>query len=405
MENILFVCIGNGKIIGDSLGPLIGTVLEKNKRLIQNNVKIDVIGTFENPILYYNVEEFIKNIDSQDYSEIVIIDSALGSKENIGKVMKENNIDESLYSKTLEYVLLNGIYDEKYLNEYKDIIFNDNDNFENIITTFLPKGYTGKEINYIFELSDKNINILKEIDYVDIKKYYKYKNFDVSKINRYNNYKDKTNYSYENVITYVNINIDIPYYETTNQIDNPDDLLVLVNKYFYLPSNYKPKDLDYIDGAYGNKVPIRSVLKEDFLSFQQKAKEEINVTFMPTTAFREESFQKTLYDNYVNNYGTIQADTFSARPGYSEHQTGLAMDLKNISLNSSLRLTDENYAWLEKNAYKYGFIIRYPKNKEFITGYQFENWHIRYVGKDNAKIIYENNLTLEEYIDLYKKTY
>lgn len=321
------------------------------------------------------------------------------------KVMKENNIDESLYSKTLEYVLLNGIYDEKYLNEYKDIIFNDNDNFENIITTFLPKGYTGKEINYIIELSDKNINILKKIDYVDIKNYYKYKNFDVSKINRYNNYKDKTNYSYENVITYVNINIDIPYYETTNQIDNPDDLLVLVNKYFYLPSNYKPKDLDYIDGAYGNKVPIRSVLKEDFLSFQQKAKEEINVTFMPTTAFREESFQKTLYDNYVNNYGTIQADTFSARPGYSEHQTGLAMDLKNISLNSSLRLTDENYAWLEKNAYKYGFIIRYPKNKEFITGYQFENWHIRYVGKDNAKIIYENNLTLEEYIDLYKKTY
>lgn len=87
LENILFVCIGNGKIIGDSLGPLIGTVLEKNKRLIQNNVKIDVIGTFENPILYYNVEEFIKNIDSQGYSEIVIIDSALGSKENIGKVM------------------------------------------------------------------------------------------------------------------------------------------------------------------------------------------------------------------------------------------------------------------------------------------------------------------------------
>ena len=87
LENILFVCIGNGKIIGDSLGPLIGTVLEKNKRLIQNNINIDVIGTFENPILYYNVEEFIKNIDSQDYSEIVIIDSALGSKENIGKVM------------------------------------------------------------------------------------------------------------------------------------------------------------------------------------------------------------------------------------------------------------------------------------------------------------------------------
>lgn len=90
LKNILFVCIGNGKIIGDSLGPLIGTVLERNKKLLENSSNIynvDILGTFENPILYYNVEEFIKNIDSQDYSEIVIIDSALGSKENIGKVM------------------------------------------------------------------------------------------------------------------------------------------------------------------------------------------------------------------------------------------------------------------------------------------------------------------------------
>ena len=65
------------------------------------------------------------------------------------------------------------------------------------------------------------------------------------------------------------------------------------------------------------------------------------------------------------------------------------------------RLTDDNYKWLENNAYKYGFIIRYPKDKEFITGYEFENWHIRYVGNEAAKIIHDNNLTLEEYVDLY----
>ena len=127
---------------------------------------------------------------------------------------------------------------------------------------------------------------------------------------------------------------------------------------------------------------------------------ELNINLMPTTAFRDEAFQRTLYTNYVNKEGVDKADTYSARPGYSEHQTGLSIDLKNTAL-SNVRLSDENYDWLENNAYKYGFIIRFPKNKEDITLYQFENWHIRYVGKDAAKTIYENKLTLEEYIDLY----
>lgn len=320
-------------------------------------------------------------------------------------IMKENNIDEKYYSKTLEYVLLNGIYDEKYLNEYKDIDFNNEDNFESILTTFLPKGYKGKEINYILKLSDKNIDILKSKDYKDISNYYQYKNFDASKIERYNDYKTLSDESYQNVITMVNINIDLPYYSDTKMVENADDVLVLVNKYNYLPKGYKPSDLDYLDGAYGNKVPIRKIIKESFLALQESAKNEINITLMPTTAFREENFQETLYNNYVKSYGKSDADTFSARPGYSEHQTGLAIDLKNIAIKGNIRLTDENYDWLENNAYKYGFVVRFPENKENITGYQFENWHIRYVGKENAKIMYEKKLCLEEYIDLYIKNY
>lgn len=203
----------------------------------------------------------------------------------------------------------------------------------------------------------------------------------------------------------VNINIDLPYYSDTKMVENADDVLVLVNKYNYLPKGYKPSDLDYLDGAYGNKVPIRKIIKESFLALQESAKNEINITLMPTTAFREESFQETLYNNYVKSYGKSDADTFSARPGYSEHQTGLAIDLKNIAIKGNVRLTDENYDWLENNAYKYGFVVRFPENKENITGYQFENWHIRYVGKENAKIMYEEKLCLEEYIDLYIKNY
>ena len=149
---------------------------------------------------------------------------------------------------------------------------------------------------------------------------------------------------------------------------------------------------------------MRSILKDNFIKLQETAKNELGITLMPTTAFRDQGFQKTLYDRYVNEDGIKAADTYSARPGYSEHQTGLAIDLKNMAL-SNVRLSDDNYNWLEENVHKYGFIIRFPKDKEFITGYQFENWHIRYVGHDHAKIIMDNKLTLEEYIDLYITEY
>lgn len=192
------------------------------------------------------------------------------------------------------------------------------------------------------------------------------------------------------------------FYTDTEEVSDPNDLLVLVNKFNYLPKDYKPSDLVYIDGAYGNKVHIRSILKDDFLALQTAAKNEIGVKIMPTTAFRDQNFQKTLYDKYVKKDGVKAADTYSARPGYSEHQTGLAIDLKNMALKKS-RLSDENYKWLEENAHKYGFIVRFPKGKEQITGYKFENWHIRYVGKKVAKEIMDNNLTLEEYVDLIAK--
>ena len=321
------------------------------------------------------------------------------------KLMQENNISDDNYSKTLEYVLLNNIYNENYLEEYKDIEFRVQGNFANVLTTFLPKGYSGSEINYIFNLSDTNITKLENIDYIDISNYYEYKNFDVSKIDRYNAYYEDNNYNYEDVVTYVNINLDLPVYTDTLEVDDPNSLLVLVNKYHYLPDGYEPDDLEYLDGYYGNSVPVRGIIKEPFLELQKAAEEEAGIDFMPTTAYRGYSFQATLYNNYVASDGVAAADTYSARPGYSEHQTGLAIDLKNTALGDGIRLTDEDYEWLSNNAYRWGFIIRFPEDKTDITGYQFENWHIRYVGMDAAKIIYENDLTLEEYIDMHVTEY
>ncbi len=331
-------------------------------------------------------------------------------KENISEesksVLKENNIPLEKYSKTLEFVLDQNLYNEKYLDQYRDIEYSDKNNFKDVINIFLDKGYKGKEINYIMNLSNKNIDKLKNVDYIDIKDYYSFKNFDVNNVNRYNLYREKhSKYELKDIVTYVNIKLDLPVYTDTLEAVDPSDLLVLVNKYNSLPKNYKPSGMEQAAGHYGNNVPMRKEAKEALEKLQESVKKEIGITLLPTTAYRDYNFQNTLYTGYVSKHGKEKADTYSARPGYSDHQTGLAIDLKNPAIKTNVRLNDSDYEWLHNNAYRFGFIIRFPKGKEFITGYQFENWHIRYVGLDVAKIIYENDLTLEEYIDLYVTEY
>lgn len=368
-------------------------ILTKRKKKIKKTFKlffsfIFIVGLLSCSYFIYNKYFKEKEITSE-----------------VNKLMLENDISTEKYSKTLEYVLINNLYDEAYLDEYSDIEYNDNKNFANILTTFLPLGYSGKEINYIFKLSNKNIEKLSKSEYIDITNYYNISNFNVDNIDRYNQYYESNNYSYQDVVTYVNINLDLKAYSVTKEVEDPNNLLVLVNKYNFLPNNYKPEDLTYVLGAYGNNVPMREVIKEPFLELQKAAEEEIGIILKPTTAFRDQSFQNTLYNNYVAKDGVEAADTYSARPGFSEHQTGLAIDLKNTLISSSTRLNDSDFEWLSNNAHRFGFIIRYPKEKVDITGYQFENWHIRYVGLNIAKTIYENNLTLEEYIDLYITEY
>jgi D-alanyl-D-alanine carboxypeptidase len=120
------------------------------------------------------------------------------------------------------------------------------------------------------------------------------------------------------------------------------------------------------------------------------------------SGYRSYSYQKDLYDSYVNRKGKEKADTSSARPGASEHQTGLALDLNTIT--TSFKDTKEG-KWVNDNCYLYGYIIRYPENKTDETGYIFEPWHIRYVGKDLAKKLYNNGswITLESYFGIESK--
>ena len=117
------------------------------------------------------------------------------------------------------------------------------------------------------------------------------------------------------------------------------------------------------------------------------------------SGFRSYEYQSELYNGYVASSGQEAADTFSARPGHSEHQTGLALDINVASTRAHFENTPA-FAWLKEHCAEYGFILRYDKGKEDVTGYRFEPWHYRYVGAEAAAAIMEQGVSYEEYLAL-----
>lgn len=173
--------------------------------------------------------------------------------------------------------------------------------------------------------------------------------------------------------------------ENKNGVTYVDGILI-ANKTYGLPSSYNPGGLTAETSSAFSKM--------------QKAAWQDGISLWVCSGFRSYSYQNTLYNNYAARDGRQAADTYSARAGYSEHQTGLAIDVNNAS--SSFAGTKEA-KWLEKNCAKYGFIIRYPQNKQDITGYKYEPWHVRYVGVPLAQEITDSGLCLEEYLNITSK--
>ena len=199
------------------------------------------------------------------------------------------------------------------------------------------------------------------------------------------------------IIKNVNMNLDQKKYEYTIKAKNLNTSKILVNKYYYLDENYVPNNLEEIDKEYSKGgIKLVKEAKEAFQELSKKARES-NLNIIAMSAYRSYQYQVTLYNNYVKQDGKEEADAYSARPGHSEHQTGLATDVYNQKETYTNFEKTEEFKWMQENAYKFGFILRFPKGKEEETGYQYESWHYRYVGKEAAKYIKENNITFEEY--------
>ena len=227
--------------------------------------------------------------------------------------------------------------------------------------------------------------------------YYKSNN-----IKRYQDYhKLNNNLSVSDVVTRVNLNLDLPYYTNTKEAKYLNTFYTLVNKYNYLRDDFVPNNLVEMTTPYSKEgIYLVEEARDNFYKLVDKAKEE-GLTIRAISAYRGYTYQKRLYDKYVEADGVNKADTYSARPGFSDHQTGLAIDVDNTITSFENFTNTKEYQWMLDNSYKYGFILRYPSGKESITTYQFESWHYRYVGLKLAKKIKASNLTFDEYFTRY----
>lgn len=195
--------------------------------------------------------------------------------------------------------------------------------------------------------------------------------------------------------------------------EQPVEQLPVVGPSGYIEGQQDPIEPTYINGVLlvNKKYPLPSTYNSGEDPTARAAYEQMAVAALQSgyelvafSGFRSYEYQTTLYQNYVNRDGQENADRYSARPGYSEHQTGLAFDIgekgrEDLWLTAEFGETPAGQ-WLLNNAHLYGFILRYPQGKENITGFMYESWHFRYLGVEIATKVYESGLTLEEYLQV-----
>ena len=196
------------------------------------------------------------------------------------------------------------------------------------------------------------------------------------------------------------------FIDANSVITDPAAYDALINKQRRLPGDYIPEDLVRVEVptilTFEEVNHLRKIAADALKTMFEAAEKENGYNLVARSGYRSYSTQVSLFKTNVAAHGQDYADRFSARPGTSEHQSGLAMDITtpgmNYQLEQSFGITPEGL-WVRENAHRFGFIIRYPEGKENITGYSYEPWHLRYTGKELAEIIYRENLTLEEYFN------
>lgn len=287
------------------------------------------------------------------------------------------------------------------INKYKEYKYHQTNEYKLTL-----KGYTLEEAKVIIKtLDNDNEKYFVDNDKIDfIVNLLKEKYFMEKNLQEYLEYKnDNKDLELSEVVAIVNVHANRSWYDE-NAI-KPTDMtkgnLILVNKFNYLKSDFIPEDLTSISLSYaysGNKVTKET---NDAYLEMAKAAKQAGIQLLANSAYRDYEKQESVYKDYYYSKGVSYADKYAARAGYSEHQTGLSIDIFTNGATTKTFESTEAYIWLINNSYKYGFILRYPKDKEYLTGYEYESWHYRYLGVTEATKVYNSGLTYDEYYAYY----
>lgn len=302
--------------------------------------------------------------------------------ENIGYSKDEINLIE-------EYDIEDIIKQYPYQDDLKELLNDPSFNKDKIKNYLDIKGLSAHDrlmiVNKGYEYSyyDEDIlSLMKERFYIH------------SRLDRYLKVLEE-GYDYRDAIERVNANRDLTFYEDSFESDLSVDNLIIANKYYTL-GEFVPSNLVQIDSQYGIDGYLQDEAYEAYKQMANDAKSN-GLSLWITSPYRSYKSQYRIYNRYLENDPVEVVDTYSARPGYSDHQTGLTVDIVSPGYDFDNFEDSNEFEWLQENAYKYGFILRYPKDKTDITGYMYESWHYRYVGVDVATYIFNNNITFDEY--------
>ena len=289
------------------------------------------------------------------------------------------------------------------INFYNDFKYKQTDEYK-----LTSKGYSLEDTHILLDkLSENGISSLINQDKNDtIVGLVKEKYFLEKNLNRYLAYiEEEEEENLTDVVAIVNVNADYKWYEEEFETDTSLHEQMLVNKFYALSEDYTPENLvsiplDYSYGSEGENQLI-DYAYDKFLDLWQAAHDE-GFYLMVTSSYRDYASQKEIYDYRKATQGERKADETAARPGHSEHQTGLVVDMTSTTEPSATDFSEsEAYKWLKEHAHEFGFIERYPADKEYLTGYSPESWHWRYVGIEAATVMHEENITYDEYYAFY----
>ena len=304
-------------------------------------------------------------------------------------------------NKTLNKAFESNDYIEDNLDVYRKVKFVPHKHLIKNINKLIKIGYSISDMNIIFSHGDdqavSRFTKREKVKYLE--EFYTLPYAKIDNYDRYVKYSDEVGEDEDVVVLYVNLDIDKEDYTDAVEVKK-FSIDMLVNKHRYLSEDFEPTDLMDVPSSYASSNDIKAsrLAFNAFKKMSEAAKKD-DCEIVINSAYRSYQDQVDLTNLYLNTYGQNYVDKYVAKPGFSEHQTGLAFDIgsrkKNIFAESN------EYNWMKENAWKYGFIERFTKHYEPITGFRSEAWHYRYVGEKIAKVIHDDPMAYEEYFAVY----